>query len=81
MTTPTPETDPVPAPDPPVFQPGMYYRVTARDTNPHCTNFEGLFVIAECYSNGGHPRVVCGLCGKDMTLLSGVLLDPQPEVS
>ncbi|MFF2522222.1 hypothetical protein [Streptomyces liangshanensis] len=84
MTTPPTEPDPIPEqpdPDPPIFDPALYYRVTARDTNPYCRNFESVFLVAECYSNAGHPRVVCGLCGTDMTLLSGVLLNPQPEVS
>ncbi|QXE36218.1 hypothetical protein KQY30_20185 [Streptomyces sp. GMY02] len=74
-------TDPQPEPDPPVFEPALYYRVTARDVTPACVNFEKVFVIDPCYSNGGHPRVGCGMCGKDMVLLSGQLLDPQPEVS
>lgn len=72
MSTPLPVT----------FQPALYYDVTARDDNEACDeNFGKEFEVNPCYSNGGRPTVQCGLCRKNMTIVSGTLLDPQPEVS
>jgi hypothetical protein len=65
-----------------VFQPALYYSVTARDDNPGCENSGSgqEFVVDPCYSNGGTVIVECGLCKTVMTLVSATLLDPQPEI-
>ncbi|MBM9621038.1 hypothetical protein ACFQ60_22315 [Streptomyces zhihengii] len=71
-------------PQPIVWQPYLYYRVTARDDNEDCVNYEQVFLCEPFYSNDGAPirtRAVCGRCGHDMTLLTAELLVPQPEVS
>lgn len=64
---------------PPVFEPALYYAVTARDDNENCVNHGKEFVVDPCYSNGGIVVIECGLCKQHMTLISAVLLDPQPE--
>ncbi|MFF1281041.1 hypothetical protein [Streptomyces sp. NPDC058299] len=63
------------------FQPALYYDVGARDDNEACENFGKTFEVNPCYSNGGKVVVQCGLCRHNMTIVSGTLLDPQPEVS
>ena len=64
------------------FEPALYYAVTATDTNPACVNYEGVFPVAEFYSNDGvHCGVECGRCMQMMTILTAELLDPQPIVS
>jgi hypothetical protein len=75
------EPEPLPVPDPIVFVPAMYYAAVVRDDNPGCINYAKTFDYPELYSNGGNPIVVCGLCRHSMTIMSAVLLDPQPEVS
>lgn len=65
----------------PVFEPAKWYDVTARDDNEACGNAGREFEVNPCYSNGGIVVVECGLCRQSMTLVSAVLLDPQPEVS
>jgi hypothetical protein len=69
-----------------VFEPGLYYMVTAKDTNPDCVNFFELageiFTVPEFYSNDGvHCFVQCGKCRQRMEILTATLLDPQPEIS
>ena len=64
----------------PVFEPALWYSVVARDDNETCTNFGKEFTVDPCYSNGGIVVIECGLCKQPMTLVSAVLLDPQPEV-
>lgn len=92
---PTPvEPDPVaseipPPPDLPdepiVFAPDTFYTVTTvcftADTGngEPCRNLNVTATDSPVYSNGGEPLVVCGLCGMTRTILSAVLLDPQPE--
>jgi hypothetical protein len=80
MTT-EPEPTPEPDPDPPVFQPYLYYKVTARDDTETCVNYLKVFEFAQCYSNNGIVRIICAKCRHDMRLLTAELLDPQPEVS
>ena len=80
MTTPEDPT-PEPDPEPPVFQPYLYYKVTARDDTETCVNYLKIYEIAQCYSNNGIVRVFCSKCRHDMRLLTAELLDPQPEVS
>jgi hypothetical protein len=65
----------------PVFEPAKWYDVTARDDNEACMNNGKEFTVNPCYSNGGTVVVECGLCGQPMTIVSAVLLDPQPEFS
>lgn len=65
----------------PVFEPALWYAVTARDDNEACINFGKEFEVNPCYSNAGTVIVLCGLCKQPMTLVSATLLDPQPEVS
>jgi hypothetical protein len=67
-------------PPPVTFQPGLYYDVTARDDNENCVNYEQEFEVNPCYSNGGTVIVQCGRCKRNMTIVSGTLLDPQPEM-
>ncbi|TXS35708.1 hypothetical protein [Streptomyces sp. OR43] len=70
-----------PEPVPPVFQPSLYYKVTAIDENPNCVNYGATFTVDEFYSNNGvNCRVWCGKCRSYMRTLTGELLDPQPEV-
>jgi hypothetical protein len=64
----------------PVFEPALWYAVVARDDNETCTNFGKEFEVNPCYSNGGIVVIECGLCRQHMTLVSAVLLDPQPEM-
>lgn len=66
----------------PVFEPALYYDVTARDNNPDCRNYEQIFDINPFYSNDGvHVSVGCGVCGQRMEILTATLLDPQPQFS
>ncbi|MGW1160351.1 hypothetical protein ACWD48_19465 [Streptomyces sp. NPDC002519] len=65
----------------PVFQPAMWYDVTARDDNEACVNFDKEFTVNPCWSNGGTVIVECGLCNQTMEITSATLLDPQPEIS
>lgn len=64
-----------------VFQPGLWYAVTARDDNEACDNSGKEFEVNPCYSNGGKVVIDCGLCRQAMTITTATLLDPQPEVS
>jgi len=67
---------------PPVFEPAMYYDVTARDNNEACRNFGETFGVPEFYSNDGvHCYAQCGICRQNMEILTAVLLDPQPVFS
>lgn len=66
---------------PPIFEPGLYYDVTARDDNEACVNSGREFEVNPCYSNAGTVVVECGLCQQHMTIVSAVLLDPQPVFS
>lgn len=64
------------------FEPALWYEVVARDDNPDCENYEKTFEVNPFYSNAGtNCYVQCGLCGQHMTMVSAVLLDPQPEFS
>jgi hypothetical protein len=63
------------------FEPAMWYSVVARDDNEACVNSGREFTVNPCYSNGGTVVIVCGRCSQYMTLISAVLLDPQPEFS
>ncbi|MDX3746704.1 hypothetical protein [Streptomyces sp. AK08-02] len=65
----------------PVFEPALWYSVVARDDNEACTNSGTEFEVNPCYSNAGTVVVECGRCRQPMTIVSAVLLDPQPEVS
>ena len=65
----------------PIFAPALYYDVTARDDNEACVNSGKEFEVNPCYSNAGTVFVECGLCGQHMTIVSAVLLDPQPVFS
>lgn len=66
-------------PPPPVLEPATWYAATARDDNPDCINAGKIF-DCEIYSNAGVARVVCGICGQDMRILTAIRMDPQPEV-
>jgi hypothetical protein len=63
-----------------VFEPAKWYDVTARDDNAECENSGREFEVNPCYSNGGTVTVQCGRCRRNMTIVSGTLLDPQPEM-
>lgn len=64
------------------FEPAKWYDVTARDDNENCEqNYGRDFEVTPCYSNGGTVVIQCGLCHHNMTLVSAVLLNPQPEIS
>lgn len=85
--TPEPEPDPGPPPstEPPlqptqpiVLQPAMWYSATAACSTKTCTNYNVVQAIPELYSNAGTANVLCGLCSKRCTILTAVLLDPQP---
>jgi hypothetical protein len=64
-----------------MFEPALWYSVTARDDNEACDNSGKEFVVDPCYSNGGIVVIQCGLCRQGMEIISATLLDPQPEVS
>jgi hypothetical protein len=64
------------------LEPAKWYDVTARDDNEACEhNYGRTFDINPCYSNGGTVTIECGLCKQLMTIISAVMLDPQPEFS
>lgn len=70
--------EPLPPPPELTYLPAMYYAAVARDDNPACVNYNTLWDIPEMYSNGGVPSVICGRCSQPMSIMSAVLLDPQP---
>ncbi|HVE28011.1 MAG TPA: hypothetical protein VNC22_21545 [Sporichthya sp.] len=67
------------AEDTPIFEPALWYEVTARDNNEACRNYDKVFDINPFYSNNGtNVHVMCGICRQEMEILTAVLLDPQP---
>ncbi|WP_037805013.1 hypothetical protein [Streptomyces sp. NRRL F-5135] len=86
--TPEPEPEPTPPPEAPdlpdnpiVFQPAKWYSVTWTCRTAGCPNLNIVGEIGLVYSNAGIVRVFDAACGRDTTILSAVLLDPQPEMS
>jgi hypothetical protein len=63
------------------FEPAMWYSVVARDDTEACINSGREFTVNPCYSNAGSVTIQCGRCHQLMTLVSAMLLDPQPEFS
>ncbi|MFF7982272.1 hypothetical protein ACFZDK_24610 [Streptomyces sp. NPDC007901] len=64
-----------------VFEPALWYAVTARDVTEGCVNYGQEFEVNPCYSNGGTVIIECGRCHQLMEIVAATLLNPQPEVS
>lgn len=85
----SPEVPPPPdTPTSPVtFAPALWYSVdtvcltTDMGNGNPCPNLNIVTTDPLVYSNAGHPIIVCGICGKQRTILAATLLDPQPEMS
>jgi hypothetical protein len=88
---PVEDSDPPPPPDQPstpiTFEPATWYSVETvcltqnRGDGAPCPNLNVTATDPMVYSNAGKPIIVCGLCGKNRTILSATKLDPQPEVA
>lgn len=88
---PVEESTPPPPPEQPTnpitFEPATYYSVDTvcltqnRGDGTACPNLNVTATDPMVYSNAGKPIIVCGLCGKNRTILSATKLDPQPEVA
>lgn len=78
-TPPPPSTEPPLQPEPYTFQPYMWYSGTSACATNTCRNYNIVQEVPMFYSNNGTNVVIyCGLCSKRATILSAVLLDPQP---
>lgn len=87
MSTETPPPPPT-FPDPPLtFEPATWYEITSvcvttdRGDGTWCPNLYVPATDSPVYSNGGTPRIVCGLCGQDRSFLAATKLDPQPVMT
>lgn len=77
----------------PEFEPFTYYNVVVRcntadgvrDTSTQevgpCPNYLREWPINEVYSNAGQPVIQDIMCDRLVEILSGVKMDPQPEIS
>ena len=68
-------------PPPIVFQPNLWYDVTAQDVTETCPNFGKTFEVNPCWSNNGTVNIECGVCRQMMQITAATLLDPQPEMA
>ncbi|MFF5186474.1 hypothetical protein ACFY30_22305 [Streptomyces sp. NPDC000345] len=63
------------------IEPATWYAVTVRDDNEACENHGQEFEVNPCYSNAGTLTIQCGRCRQPMTIVSAVVLNPQPEMT
>lgn len=84
-TPPPPPPQPELPDTPPVYEPSLWYRVTAtcltqdNGRGEPCPNLNKVFSIDTPANTDGSIYVQCALCGNLMTQLTGTLLDPQPD--